>query len=293
MPSSTARPPGRAARAPIRETPESQPTPAPDPAEPAGGLGVQPRSTRPAAAYRRGERRILLVGLALSVALHLILLLVSRFVAFDTADGGHLPAPPPVSQPGEMEIVAIRPVADAGEPAPSPARATAPAETIRPPSVDPRPATPPADGAVATPPAARDRFSETLEALRPRLLDPRLRPGSVDALRTDEERAALRAYARINALNDSILAQMERERRATDWTYTDADGRRWGVSPGKLHLGGIEIPLPLTFSPTPEQRERILEWHEIQAQAEQGLIDETFDERVEAIRNQREADDGE
>ena len=82
---------------------------------------------------------------------------------------------------------------------------------------------------------------------------------------------------------------MERERRATDWTYTDEQGRRWGVSPGKLHLGGIEIPLPLNFT-TPEQRERIREWQEIQAQAEQGAIDETFDDRVEAIRQQRESE---
>jgi hypothetical protein len=241
---------------------------------------------------RPDERRILLIGLGASLALHLIFVFVSRFVVpFGTSDAGGIAVPPPMPEAGGMEIVAIRPVADAPA-ASTPTPAPTPPETQRPPTVDPRPEAPAAvaDAPAVTPTPARDRFAEALEALRPRLLDPRLRPGNVDALRTDEERAMRRVYARINALNDSILAQMERERRATDWTYTDAEGRRWGVSPGKLHLGGIELPLPLSFSPTPEQRERILEWHEIQAQAEQGFIDETFDERVNAIREQREAD---
>lgn len=258
------------------------------PAPPAGGPGSS-RSARAVHPRRPDERRILLIGLGLSLALHLVFVFVSRFVVpFGTPDVRGIPAPPPLPEGGGMEIVAIRPVADAPV-ATTPTAAPARPVTPRFPSADPQPA-PVADEPAVTATPARDRFAEALEALRPRLLDPRLRPGNAEALRTNEERAMLRVYARINALNDSILAQMERERRATDWTYTDADGRRWGVSPGKLHLGGIEIPLPLSFSPTPEQRERILEWHEIQAQAEQGFIDETFDDRVDAIREQREAD---
>lgn len=261
------------------------------PASPGSDAGPS-RFSRGVRRRRPDERRILLVGLGVSLALHLIFVLVSRFIVpFGAPEAGSIPAPPPLPEAGGMEVVAIRPVADALVPT-TPAPAPTPPAAPRPPAVDPRPETAGAadDAPAVTPTPARDRFAEALEALRPRLLDPRLRPGNIDALRTDEERAMLRVYARINALNDSILAQMERERRATDWTYTDAEGRRWGVSPGKLHLGGIELPLPLSFSPTPEQRERILEWHEIQAQAEQGLIDETFEERVDAIRERREAD---
>ena len=135
-----------------------------------------------------------------------------------------------------------------------------------------------------------ERFNRAVEALRPRGLDPRLQPGSVDALRTDHERAALRAYARIRALNDSILAEMAAGQRSLDWTWTDEQGRRWGISPGKLHLGDIEIPLPLATAPSREQRDLMREWAEIQAQAEQGAIDETFDDRVDAIRARRDAE---
>lgn len=188
-----------------------------------------------------------------------------------------------------MAVVILRPVADPL--VPPPASLPAPADRVRPTTVDPRPVAPLLDvPAAATPPSARDRFTESLEALRPRLLDPRLRPGDAEALRTDDERAALRTYGRINALNDSILAEMERTRRAMDWTFTDDEGRRWGISPGRIHLGGLELPLPLAFTPSAEQRERIREWEEIQAQADRGAIGEEFDDRVEAIRARREAE---
>jgi hypothetical protein len=138
--------------------------------------------------------------------------------------------------------------------------------------------------------SARERFNRAIEALRPREMSPLLRDASLDRLRTDAERAQLRAYARIRALNDSIIAEIEAGRRATDWTWTDEQGRRWGISPGKLHLGGITIPLPLSTTGSREDRDLLREWQEIQAQAEQGAIDETFDERVEEIRARRDAE---
>ena len=148
----------------------------------------------------------------------------------------------------------------------------------------------PGGSAGGTAESARDRFNRAVEALRPRLPSPLLRDANIDRLRTDEERAQLRAYARIRALNDSILAEVEAGRRATDWTWTDDQGRRWGISPGKLHLGGIEIPLPVQTAGSREDRDMVREWQEIQAQAERGAIDETFDERVEAIRARRDAE---
>ncbi|CAN5822868.1 hypothetical protein BH23GEM6_BH23GEM6_26650 [soil metagenome] len=48
----------------------------------------------------------------------------------------------------------------------------------------------------------------------------------------------------------------ERARRSTDRTRTDASGRRWGASPGKIHLGGVTLPAP-TLTPPPGQRDEI------------------------------------
>jgi hypothetical protein len=37
---------------------------------------------------------------------------------------------------------------------------------------------------------------------------------------------------------------------------TDDQGNRWGVSEGKLHLGSLTLPLPVTFGSNWWQRER-------------------------------------
>jgi hypothetical protein len=55
-------------------------------------------------------------------------------------------------------------------------------------------------------------------------------------------------------------------------------------------MGGIEIPLPVSTTGSREDRDLVREWEEIQAQAERGAIDETFDERIEAIRARRDAE---
>lgn len=287
MGSETIRERPRTARPMKHEAPESLSPHAALNGSAGGGPPRRPRGGRRPG--RANDRRILRAGIAISIAVHILLLIVSRFVILFDEPRPELPfdaAPAPVASTPAMEVVSLRPVTDAVEPVQTPALPL----SERPVVVDPLDTQPDPAVPAAPTPSARDRFSEAIEALRPRLLDPRLRPGNADALRTDDERAALRVYARINALNDSILAEMERGRRATDWTWTDSEGRRWGVSPGKLHLGGLELPLPLTFSPTPEQRERIREWNEIQAQAERGAIGQTFDERVEAIREARDAE---
>jgi hypothetical protein len=61
---------------------------------------------------------------------------------------------------------------------------------------------------------------------------------------------------RIGAFNDSVAGEAERARRSTDWTRTDSNGRRWGASPGKIHLGGVTLPGP-AFTPPPGQRDEI------------------------------------
>jgi hypothetical protein len=86
--------------------------------------------------------------------------------------------------------------------------------------------------------------------------------------------------------------------RATDWTYTDGEGRRWGLSPGRLHLGDFSIPLPFSFGGSMEQtmlRRRELEeleWirQDLQRARIQGEIQEVWVERARAIRERVEAE---
>ncbi|HEX6588530.1 MAG TPA: hypothetical protein VF039_05860 [Longimicrobiales bacterium] len=267
-------------------------------------------------AHGRGARDRRL-GVALSIALHALLLVV--LITTDVVrvpDLASLLEEPVGGDGGEavvyLPIDGFPAPRTSATPAPVDAPTAAPAPVVRTPApvrgIPAAPVTPaPAEragypvavgggagagagagGGGAT--SGVERFNRAVEALRPRGLDPRLQPGSADALRTDHERAALRAYARIRALNDSILAEMAAGQRALDWTWTDEQGRRWGISPGQLHLGDITIPLPVTTMAPREQRELMREWAEIQAQAAQGAIDETFDDRVEAIRARRDAE---
>ena len=273
-----------------------------------------PRFTLPTRAA--GAARHQRFALAVSVAFHVALLVV--LVATDSVrlpDLASLFEEPPAGARGERVVflpidalagprttadpaAAIR-ASEAGPIAP-PAEnrgVPAPADRADEPGAGPPGAAPDAGagnaggsgGAPTSGTVASERFRRAVQALRPRSLSPLLNGGTIDGVRRDDERAAMRAYARIRALNDSILAEVEAGRRATDWTWTDEQGRRWGISPGKLHLGGIEIPLPVgTTSQT--DRDLMREWQEIQAQAERGEIDETFDDRVEAIRAQRDAE---
>jgi hypothetical protein len=75
--------------------------------------------------------------------------------------------------------------------------------------------------------------------------------------------------SRIDALNDSVAGDAERARRTTDWTVTDKSGRKWGASPGSIHLGDVTLPAPgLRGDPDHEAAalERRRQWEAIQAQ---------------------------
>lgn len=121
-----------------------------------------------------------------------------------------------------------------------------------------------------------------------RFVDPELSEISL------EDRIRLQLAGALEEWNDSVGAATEAARAAVDWTHTDADGGRWGVSPGRLHLGNVSIPLPFGFGPNPgrmdEVRQRDWEWDEIERAAATGAVRQSWKERNRAIRARREGE---
>ncbi len=160
-------------------------------------------------------------------------------------------------------------------------------EVVAPPALPPTPV-PPEEVEVEEPPTAAER-------LRPRAGDLRLwAPVDPDLAALSEEQVLrLMFAAELEALGDSVAAAEELARRAMDWTYADSEGRKWGVSPGKLHLGDITIPLPFAFGTPPGQRDqvrdRVWEWEQIERGAVTSEILRTLRERDEAIRRRMDA----
>jgi hypothetical protein len=127
------------------------------------------------------------------------------------------------------------------------------------------------------------------ERLRPRLTDRRLwapLPPEFSEL-TLEQREELLIAGRLAAWRDSVNAAAAAAAAWTDWTFTDGDGGRWGISDGQLHLGDLAIPLP-TFEAPYGQRDFMWQWNEIARQGAQAAVQETVRERMEAIRARRD-----
>jgi hypothetical protein len=108
-----------------------------------------------------------------------------------------------------------------------------------------------------------------------------------------EELMRLQLIARLEAGTDSAAIAAELARRATDWTYTDEEGKKWGVSPGKIHLGDLTLPMPFGFGPSAMQRERAEErlwaWDEIERGAATGELLRSWKDRDKAIRERMNA----
>jgi hypothetical protein len=109
---------------------------------------------------------------------------------------------------------------------------------------------------------------------------------------TLDQREELVLAGRIVEWYDSIALATAAEERFTDWTFRDSNGGRWGVSEGKLHLGDLTLPLPLTFG-TPvgkrdETNRRLWEIEELSRQSQRFLIQQSWSERSAAIRARRD-----
>lgn len=159
--------------------------------------------------------------------------------------------------------------------------------TVAPPGIDVSP------GLEALDPS---RFGTTAaERLRPRAGDLRYwAPVSEERTALSEaEILRLRFVAELEAANDSVASASERAAAAQDWTYTDDEGKRWGVSPGKIHLGDLTLPMPFGFGTSAGQRERaedrLWAWDQIQSGATSGAINNAWKERDKAIRERMNA----
>lgn len=144
----------------------------------------------------------------------------------------------------------------------------------------------------------------SVERLTPRVGDPRLWEGVSSALPPDPDDVDPmtgvrgRVLGRIGVHDDSAAAEAEAARRTTDWTHTDARGRRFGISPGKIHLGRITIPLcsgienpadcglGVSAGRRDEYNDRLQTFREIQWQAGRANLKE----QIEAIRARKDAE---
>lgn len=238
---------------------------------------------------RSREPRILAVSFTASAVLH-ILAIVLYPIVMDRLTPGETATLPGVAVPPQgTRIVQItevtgteivEPLPEEEEPEPVPAER-------------PRPAA----GAPGTPePTLPGEAPLAAERLRPREGDPRLWAPLEEEIPslTEHQLYELELAGRLDAWNDSVGAEAERRRAMTDWTYTDDEGRRWGVSPGQIHLGGVTLPLPFGFiaplGKRDEAARRAWEWDEIEAGAASAAAQQSWRERAEAIRKRKDAE---
>jgi hypothetical protein len=133
-------------------------------------------------------------------------------------------------------------------------------------------------------------------------LSTRLLPGRIDPRitsatafpppeKTGAEAVRARISDRLSVWNDSMYAEAEAERRATDWTVRDKNGGRWGVAPDGIYLGKVKLP-QVAFSPAPGKRDEVnnrkRDFNEIEQQVMREESRSSFKERVQAIRQRKE-----
>lgn len=256
------------------------------PDAPETGAGILP-------ARHRRARRTQRWAYGVSAAVHLLAIALYPLLFGGLPDGPPTGPRAPDPPPEGIEIVNLLESETApAEVPPEPRQPTErqPVPTPeRPPVVDPSEDEPPADASAVE--AASSRTAA--ERLEPRIGDERLwvsLPEEITAL-TDEQQLENLLYARIIALQDS-LAALGAVGPDLDWTHTDSDGNKWGISPGKLHLGPITIPMPSFAAPmggTSADLQRRL-WIEDQIRRAAGQLrnDETVEERARAIRERRD-----
>lgn len=254
-----------------------------EPAPPSGrtpGFGLGER--RPGLA----PRRVLAVAFGVSAVLHLAVILVyPSLMHRDVVD----PTPflvPFDAEPAEgMDVILVFELAP--EEPEEPEEPELPEDILGPEVRVAAPSVEGPQGPVLTRPGPT-----AAERLRPDLRDERVwAPVPEERVELSlQQRLDLDLAARIVAYRDSVAQAIARADGATDWTYTDKEGKKWGISPGALHLGDVTIPLPFNFGARNPlaQREVMRIWDEMQRQATRAMMQDSWKERAQAIRARRD-----
>ncbi|MCY4399433.1 MAG: hypothetical protein OXE96_08865 [Gemmatimonadetes bacterium] len=238
-------------------------------------------------ARRRGARLPWVVGLLISALGHVLLVVIYPFFSARGPELLDVPALPAAPAAEGMEVVRIVEVesVEVGDPD-DPTLIQDPDE----------PAVTPEVPAFEVMPRVRfpGPYRSAAERLRIGEGDPRLWQPIDPALAapSPQQLLELRLLALIEQSSDSALAEAERLAEAMDWTHTDDEGRRWGVSPGKIHLGDVEIPVPFGFGPPPDYNGDRADWAfrmtDIERAAGTLAARQSWKERVEVMRQRRE-----
>lgn len=256
---------------------------------PDGNVAPSSERSRGAGRYGTSHRRALFIGLGVSIVVHAFALVL--YPGLMQREQGELPTYAP-QVPTTLPVDGITVVHLSEITGDTPVRPADPTEPrdVEEPAVEaaaPRVDEPVEAELVAPSLTAAERF-------RPVLLDERLwapLDSAINAL-TGEQLAELELAVRISAWNDSLAAAAEAERALSDWTVTDGEGRKWGISQGKIHLGKITLPFPFSFGTPPGKRDEVArrawEWQEIQRGSVKGEVRGSWKERAQAIRERRD-----
>lgn len=226
---------------------------------------------------------MLYVGLGLSLALHVVLIaLASLWLEPEYASYPAVPERPAVEPRAGMRAVALSEPGDAERVVDVPERPrdeVAPARTA--PTAEPAEPT--------DEPAEPSERRTAAERLAPRVVEPELwRPMVLLPREPNLDDVQARLAEAMELLSDSALAEAERAMRARDWTVEDGSGGKWGISPGKLHLGSVTLPLPIYFPVDMAEQAQRRYWDELETQLDRAEFFESFDARVKAIRERRD-----
>lgn len=237
-------------------------------------------------ALRHAGRRGIVAGLVVSGLAHILLIVLYPF--FTVPHPRDLPVftPLPAPESGAIEVVQIVEVVT-----PEVEDPDDPVEIETPDDVEVVVEVPDLE---EERPVRFQRYRSAAERLRLGRGDPRLwiRVDPSRIAPTPEHLLETELAIAIRDSNDSIAAAIEAAMAATDWTRTDDEGKRWGVSPGKIHLGDITIPLPFGFGPPPDysgdRAEMAFRMADINRAAGTAAVRRSWKERREAMKKRRE-----
>ncbi len=238
--------------------------------------------------------RVVWISFAISAALHVLVIVLFSLGRQLQIGGLTLPVrgAPGTSMPEGIQVVRIVETKQPTKPETPHRKVTAPTP-VQQPVVQPGEPKEQGGGGEKNAPESGERLSAA-ERLRPAPKNRRLWAPVDPAFTqlTAEQRMSLALAGHLKAWEDSVAAADSAAAAATDWTFTDKEGRKWGVTPGTLHLGGLTLPLPFNFGTPPGHRAenelRTWEWNDIQRQAADGAVRAGWKERAKAIRERRD-----